>query len=389
MAPSFPYWRLSGFYFFYFASLGSLLPFWSLYLDFSGFDAVAIGQLTALLVGTKVIAPNLCGWLADHTGKSMRIIRWASFLAAVIFSGFLFDPLYFGFAILTLGFSFFWNAALPQFEAVTLFHLSSDSHRYSQIRLWGSVGFIVTVLAMGYCLELVTLAVLPVIVLGLLVAIWMIAAMTPEVSLSTDDKTTVRLWPILKQPEVLAFLLVCLLLQAGHGPYYVFYSIYLAEHQYSTTLTGMLWALGVFSEIILFIFMRQILQKVSLRHILLTSIALAAIRWLMIGWGVTQLSVLIAAQVLHAATFGATHVVAIHLVHRYFGDQHLGKGQALYSSLGFGLGGMIGSLYSGFYWEQYGAMFVYSIAAVLSLVAFVVAYFWVGRNTKNRSDLSP
>jgi len=108
----------------------------------------------------------------------------------------------------------------------------------------------------------------------------------------------------------------------------------------------------------------------------------------MIGWGVTQLSVLIAAQVLHAATFGATHVVAIHLVHRYFGDQHLGKGQALYSSLGFGLGGMIGSLYSGFYWEQYGAMFVYSIAAVLSLVAFVVAYFWVGRNTKNRSDLN-
>lgn len=132
MAPSFPYWRLSGFYFFYFASLGSLLPFWSLYLDFSGFDAVAIGQLTALLVGTKVIAPNLCGWLADHTGKSMRIIRWASFLAAVIFSGFLFDPLYFGFAILTLGFSFFWNAALPQFEAVTLFHLSTDPHN----RIW-------------------------------------------------------------------------------------------------------------------------------------------------------------------------------------------------------------------------------------------------------------
>ena len=70
---SVPYWRLSAFYFFYFAIFGSFLPFWSLYLKQIGFDANEIGELTALLVATKIIAPNLWGWLADKTGKRLKI----------------------------------------------------------------------------------------------------------------------------------------------------------------------------------------------------------------------------------------------------------------------------------------------------------------------------
>ncbi|MGZ8224297.1 MAG: MFS transporter, partial [Methylobacter sp.] len=76
-----PYWRLSGFYFFFFATLGGHLPYWSLYLKDSGFNAVEIGKLSALLFGTKIIAPNLWGWIADHTCKSLRIIRLASFFS--------------------------------------------------------------------------------------------------------------------------------------------------------------------------------------------------------------------------------------------------------------------------------------------------------------------
>ncbi len=81
---SVPYWRLSGFYFFYFATLGGFLPYWGLYLKNIGFNSIEIGELSALLVGTRIIAPNLWGWIADHTGKSIRIIRMASFIAALI-----------------------------------------------------------------------------------------------------------------------------------------------------------------------------------------------------------------------------------------------------------------------------------------------------------------
>lgn len=376
---SVPYWRLSGFYFFYFATLGAFLPYWNLYLKDSGFNPAQIGELSALLAGTKIIAPNLWGWVADHTGKSLRIIRIASLFAALVFSCFLYVQGHFWFAWVTLGFSFFWNAALPQFEAVTLFHLKSESFRYSRIRLWGSVGFIVTVLGIGRILDSHAISILPDITLVLLLTIWLASLITPEARVPVHEKTGDGIVGILKKPEVLAFFAVYLLLQFAHAAYYVFYSIYLKHHHYSASLTGLLWALGVIAEIILFIFMARLLKRFSLRTIVLLSIGLSVLRWLMIAWGADFLPVLILAQILHAATFGATHVAAIHLVHNYFGHQHQGKGQALYSSFSFGLGGMAGSLFSGYYWELLGAQFVYSIAALVCVVAFVIASIWVGR----------
>ena len=377
-----PYWRLSGFYFFYFATLGGFLPYWSLYLENRGFSALEIGELSALMVVTKIIAPNLWGWIADHTGRSLRIIRMASFFAALLFAGFLFLTGYQWFAIITVSFSFFWNASLPQFEAVTLFHLKKEPHRYSQIRLWGSVGFIVTVLGIGWLLEYFSISYLPAMITALLTLIWLVALLTPEAAANFSAQDGIGIWRILLNPEVLAFIFVYMLLQLAHGPYYVFYSIYLNQHGYSATLIGLLWALGVFAEIVLFITMKKLLNKVSLRVILLVSIFLSIVRWLMIAHFVDSMVLMFIAQLLHAATFGSSHVAAIHLVHQYFGTRHQGKGQALYSSMSFGLGGMIGSLYSGYFWDSLGATFVYSMAAAACCIAFLIAFIWIGREKK-------
>ncbi|MGR9000437.1 MAG: MFS transporter, partial [Gammaproteobacteria bacterium] len=371
---SVPYWRLSGFYFFYFATLGGFLPYWSLYLKDSGFNPIEIGELSALLVGTRIIAPNLWGWIADHSGKSIRIIRLTSFFAAFLFAGFLWAHNYVWFAWITIAFSFFWNAVLPQFEAVTLFHLKNESHRYSRIRLWGSVGFIVTVLGVGRLLDSQPVTLLPVVIVALLILSWWITLITPEAHVIRHGPTAIGMMKIIKKPEVLAFFMVNVLLQISHAPYYVFYSIYLKHYHYSATITGLLWALGVLAEIVLFVYMRRLLKCCTLRAILLFSLFLATGRWLIIGWCADYLALLIFAQLLHAATFGGTHVVAIHLVHLYFGQQHQGKGQALYSSLSYGLGGMLGSLYSGYYWELLGSRFVYSTAAFCCGIAFVIAY---------------
>ena len=385
---SIPYWRLSAFYGFYFATLGGFLPFWSLYLKSQGFNPIEIGQLSALMVGTRIIAPNVWGAIADHTGKSLRIIRIASFFAAVLFAGFLWAKAYFWFACFTLGFSFFWNAVLPQFEAVTLCHLQSHAHRYSQIRLWGSVGFIVAVLGIGRILDTQPIAYLPWVIISLLSLNWLVTLTTPEARIPQHDPAASGMLSILKKPEVIAFLLVNILLQMAHAPYYVFYSIYLKQLQYSTTVTGLLWALGVIAEIVLFIYMRRLLARYRLRPILLVCILLAVVRWLLIGWCAHNVGLLMVAQLLHAATFGCVHVVAIHWVQLNFGPQHQGKGQALYSSLSFGLGGGLGSLASGYYWQPFGASVVYSLAAGACGVAGLLAYLWVGReNTPNNAAL--
>ncbi len=381
-----PYWRLSGFYFFYFATVGGFIPYWSLYLKDSGFNPVEIGELSALTAGTRIVAPILWGWIADRTGKSLRIIRIAAFFTTLLFAGFLYAHSYVWFAWITIGFSFFWNAALPQFEAITLAHLKTETHRYSQIRLWGSIGFIVAVLGIGWALDHQPPAILPAVISGLMLLIWLVSLTVPITQASKQESLAVGIWHIIKKPAVLAFLAVNMLLQLAHAPYYVFYSIYLKHYGYSASLTGFLWALGVFAEIILFIFMRRMLARFSLRAILLFSILLSVIRWLLIAWCVDYFWVMIVAQVLHAATFGGVHVAAIHLVHYYFGQQHQGKGQALYSSLSYGLGGIVGSYYSGYYWESLGSAMIYSLAAVCCGLAWLIAYLWIGReNSQQRA----
>ena len=372
-----PYWRLSGFYFFYFASLAVLVPYWGLYLQWEGFSAREIGELTAILLATRIVAPNIWGWIADHRGQRMSIVRLASFVGALAFSAILLSNSYVWIATVLLVFSFFWNASLPQFEATTLQHLGEHSHHYSKIRLWGSVGFIVIVVGLGLLLEYYDASIVPYVMLLSLFAIWLVSLTVPESSsrhLSLDHQP---LLAILKRPEVIAFLSICILVQISHGPYYTFYTIYLEQHSYSRSLIGQLWALGVIAEIIVFLFMHRWLPRFGLRLVLLISLLLSTLRWLIIGFYPDSMSLLIFAQCLHAASFGSFHAAAITWIHHYFTGKNQGRGQALYSSIGFGLGGAIGSLFSGYFWLSPGPTATFSMAALATLIAFFIGLRWL------------
>jgi PPP family 3-phenylpropionic acid transporter len=241
------------------------------------------------------------------------------------------------------------------------------------------VGFILAVISIGRLLDSNYLNLLPIITVILFVAIWLITLITPQAHLENHESEEIGLWQIIKKPEVIAFFCVHLLLQAAHSPYYVFYSVYLKQFSYSGNFIGGLWALGVVAEVILFMFMHKLLTLFSLRQLLLTSAFLSMLRWLIIALAADSLYWIISAQLLHAATFGLAHAVAIHLIHQYFGHRHQGKGQALYISTSFGIGGMLGSFLSGYYWDSFGAMIIYNAAAACCLFAFIISYIAVGR----------
>jgi PPP family 3-phenylpropionic acid transporter len=168
-------------------------------------------------------------------------------------------------------------------------------------------------------------------------------------------------------------------MSAAHGALYVFYSIHLADHHYSTFLVGSLWSLGVLTEIVVFFFMGGLLSRFGLRAILLVSFAAAVVRFLMIGWGVAWLSVIVLAQLLHGLTFGAYHAAAIAAINRWFPGRCQARGQALYSSVSFGAGGLVGSLLSGWTWERWGAGPTYALSSTFALVGLLCVALWVHR----------
>jgi PPP family 3-phenylpropionic acid transporter len=368
------YWRLSGFYLFYFASLGALIPYWSLYLKSLDFSITEIGQLMAILMATKIVAPNLWGWIADHTGRRMMIVRMASLLAAIAFVGVFAGNGFWWMVLVITVFSFFWNASLPQFEATTMNHLGENSYRYSGIRLWGSVGFIVSVAALGPLLGWFGTSLLPVILAVLFVFIWLSSLSVPESAAGHLPLDQEPLRHVIRRPVVLSLLGVCFLVQASHGPYYAFFSLYLEDYGYSTAVIGQLWALGVLAEIGVFLLMPRLLPRFGARNLLLVAVSLTSLRWLLIAGFAGSPTLIVFAQTLHAASFGLYHAVVIFMVHSLFVGVHQGRGQALYSSISFGAGGAAGSLVSGYLWSGVGSESMYLFAAVASLCALLLVY---------------
>ncbi len=112
-----PYWRLSGFYFFYFATLGIIVPYWSIYLDWLSFSASEIGELTAVLLATRIFAPYVWGWLADHSQQRMRIVKVTSFLTVFAFSAIFIDSSYLWIAGVMLTFSFFLECIITSIRS--------------------------------------------------------------------------------------------------------------------------------------------------------------------------------------------------------------------------------------------------------------------------------
>ena len=364
-----PYWELSGFYFFYFAFVGAMSPYWPLYLQSLSFSAFQIGLLMSLLAVMRVFAPNVWGYLADHYGKRVFIVQIAAFASLAAFGGVFFGTGFWTlFAAMAL-MSFFWSASLPLVEATTLSHLGERTDRYGSIRLWGSVGFILAVVGLGYALDFVSIMWLPWMVFAMLFGVALFSRHIPEAEVMPHETDRVSVWKVVRQPKVLALIGACFLMSAAHGPYYTFYSIYLESHGYAKSAVGWLWAIGVICEIGVFLYMPRLFGRFKLEHILMASFFIAVVRFLMIAWLVEHPAMVLLAQTLHAATFGAYHASAVALIHRFFKGRHQSKGQAIHNSISFGAGGSLGSLYAGSTWDLWGPALTFSIAAGCALVA--------------------
>ncbi|WP_373019647.1 MFS transporter [Thiomicrorhabdus sp.] len=372
------YYRLSSHYFFYFAVLGGLLPYLGLYFQSLSFTPVEIGQLMGALLATKVIAPNLWGWLADRSGLSIKWVRLATALTLVSGVGLIAFDSYWALLLTILFFSFFWHASLPQFESYTFGCLGDEKHRYGQIRLWGSVGFIAAVLAIGWQVEHFGIWVLPWNLLALLGAVWLTAYLVSDSAPRVHLEKDVGFIEILKQSPVWHLLVVAFLVQLSHGVYYAFFTIQLSALGYEKTVIAWLWALGVISEIGVFFFMAWLFKAYSVRNLILISVVLTLIRWLMNAYLAASLEWMIVAQILHAASFGLFHAAAIHLIDHYFRGRHHGKGQAIFAASSHGLGGALGMLMAGYAWSLGQAELAYGLCAI----AVAIAWFFAWRGVR-------
>ncbi|WP_018409976.1 MFS transporter [Methyloversatilis thermotolerans] len=373
-----PYWRLSAYYFFYFAFVGAFSPYFGLYLSSIGFTAADIGIVMSLMQVMRIVAPGMWGWLADRIGARTPIIRWAGAASLAGFLIFFATAQFWGVFVAMALMSFFWSASLPLVEALTLEHLKSRVARYGAIRVWGSIGFIVAVLLLGEMLDRTGLRGVLWGCSTVLAGICLFAFSLPEAPRHAErPPATQSLRDILRRRPVAGLFGAAFFMSCAHGALYVFYSIHLDANGYSKSAIGGLWTLGVVAEIGVFLWMPALMRRFSLRVMLLAALIAAVLRFAMIGWLVESLFWLLAAQVLHGLTFGAFHASSVGALNQWFDARQQGRAQALYGSVSFGAGGMVGGLLSGWMWAPLGGAWAYTLSSLFALAGcLLLACMW-------------
>ena len=369
------HWRLSRFYFFYYFFVGSFVPYWGIYLQSENFSPSSIGILLSLFQISRIVAPNFWGWLADHTGHRVKWIKLTSFLGLIGFIGIFWAKGFFWIFLVMSALSLFTSSTLPLAESLTLAHLATTDGHYSRIRLWGSIGFIVASLFLGYLIDLQGINILLWVLLIAQAIIFFLSNTIPETKEIHHKKNDLSIWKIIKTPSVVALLIGCTLMVSAHGVLYNFYSIYLKEHGYSSAAIGWLWAVGVICEIFIFMLMPKILRRYSLKTILLISLFLGVIRFILIGASPDQFYLLLIAQMFHAATFGSFHAASIEVIAYFFKGRNQSRGQAIYNSVAYGIGGTIGGLGGGYLIQYLGGQLGFMIAAISPLIGFIVIWY--------------
>lgn len=364
-------------YFAFFLGLGIYLPYFSPYLIEQGFTPDTVGAMLAMVMAAKLVAPPLLGWLVDHSGRLIVWLIMATVVSAFLAAGLALlagiDSGLIGWMVVLLLFGFFWQPLLSQLDVAALRLTGPEPQRYPALRAWGSIGFIVASVGLGALIDRIGLSFVPWIMALTLVGLAVVLLRVPEPGVPRHDQVhPVSIRARLKEPAMLGFFAGHFLINLSHGVYYAFFSVHLADLGYSATAIGLLWALGVIAEIVLFFLLPGLRNRFAPLGLLLIAVGLMAVRWSLIGFQADVIGWLLFAQLLHAASFGMTHAVGIWVIDHQFPGRAHARGQAILSAISYGGGAALGLYLAGLLWGRVGAEIAFAAMTAASLIALGV-----------------
>jgi PPP family 3-phenylpropionic acid transporter len=382
-----PALRLSLFYASVFSVVGLQLPYWPLYLSYKGLSPAEIGQVLAGGSLIRILANPLAGHIADGRGER-RPTMIALAIVGLVSTAFY--PLANGFsallAVTLLSFAA-TSAMAPLGDSLTMQCAAARQLDYGRVRLWGSLSFIVVALLAGLTL---VAAPRPAILLGCLACLTLTlgaALVLPDMPSVRPPGRPPRVGPLLADPRFLLFLGSASLTQGSHMIYYGFATLHWQAAGLSGGVIGALWAEGVIAEVVLFAFGARLVRRFGAVRLLAAASLATVVRWTVLAV-TTDVAVLAAVQCLHAMTFGAGHLGAMHFIHRATPPGLAARAQAIYSSVTMGLASGLAMLVAGRLYQAYagGAFLAMSAlgAGGLGLALPLLRTWRAGRSVTSR-----
>lgn len=364
--------RFSAFYFCYYAALGAYTPYIGRWVDSLGHSGYVVGAMLVLWYGSRIVAPPLWSALLVRGRSPGHWFVAGCIATTVCFAAFTLTRQAWSLFAVMACFGFFYNAIIPQFEAMTLAALGERSALYGRIRVWGSVGFLLVASSYGWALDRLGNGAFPWLCLPLfaamVIAAWPHRDDAPAKPLDTLDDAG-HLW---KRPGVRRFLLVALLMQMGFGAFYVFYTLHLQANGQSGAAIGALWGAGVLVEILMFWQAPGLIARHGAPRLMAFCLAVTVLRWILTALFASQLAVMFAAQSLHAFSFAIFHACCMRQMSEFFPGKRAAAGQSLLYGFSSGVGGVLGAVLSALMWEWKGGTAAFLAGASVVALAWIV-----------------
>jgi PPP family 3-phenylpropionic acid transporter len=363
----------------YFAAIGLFNPYAPLWFQSLGYSTLLIGGISALQSVTRLFAPYAWSWSGDHSGRRAELIRIAAFGALLSALALLGVEAALPVAVVTLCMFLANSGVVPLSEALLsqLLHTPGggiDSARYGRVRVWGSIGFIAAAASFGVLLEWTGIAIFPAFVAAMNALLLLAALRLPAThTAAVHDEPAPPVLPLLRRPEVAWFFASIFFTVLAHTSLYAFFSLYLVSLGYGKWTVGALWAVSVGVEIVFFWTQGRWFPLLSPRRWLEAAAAVTTLRFVATAAGGAWAPVLVLAQLTHAITFAAHHAACIALVHQLFPGRLRGRGQALYTMLGYGISGVLGGLGGGWLISKLGFAAAFWAAAGCGCAAWFCA----------------
>ena len=337
----------------------------------------------------RIVSPPFWGVLTDRTGRGDRILRVST---ALTIAALLLLPVasamgYWA-SLVLLGAMFFVSGAqVPIGEARTLIAVDGQAGQYGRIRLWGSIGFVVAVVLGGPALDFFGTLSLP--IWAALALMIQFAVVWGARELPASDKVShvaITMRQRLLEPHIGAFLVANFFMIFSHAAVYVLFSLFLESYGYSKTMIGVFWAIGVIAEIILFRTQQPLFERFSATTLLSFSIAVAAVRFVVVGYSEGAVMLIVLTQLMHAVTFGLHHSAVMRLLHDWFPREQQAQAQAMYMTVAYGVGGSLGGLVLSRVWTSMSPTAAFVAAGFAALLGWLATLICIRRHPAKTAD---
>ena len=358
------------FYVLYFGSVGVTLPWLPAWFDELGFEPSRVGLLLALHPLAMAVCPPFWGAWADRSGRPDRVLRLLAFGAALTFSPLLVVRSYAATVACVAAYAVFVSSITPTLDSVALRSVAGSGAEYARIRLFGSVGFVVTTFAFGHGLKAPGVLIVQV-AWGFMLAYALWSLRLEARSAPSRGAHPLAAVALLKEPSSRRLMLACAAHWVACSPYHGSFARLVKDRAFASSVVGDSVGMGVLAELAVMAAWPLFAGRWSTRTLLVASFAVSGARWVAVAFS-TDPRLLVSLQLLHGFTFAAFYLAAVAEVSARVPPELRASGQALFASFTFGIGGCVGFAVSGFLLEWAGSAALFAAAGMLEGVAALV-----------------